>query len=130
MRRHLLLRTAPLNQTSPSAAKAEGQAHFATSILIPVGAEVEVACPAMAEVTPISAAAAVAAAREETVGQAVTLIISVPLAEAAEVAPSSMVLSVHRRGAVGRTSAVVQAAANRTMAIMPLAPAAAAVEED
>jgi hypothetical protein len=52
------------------------------------------------------------------------------LAEAAEVEPSSMVETVHRRGAAEHTSAVVQAAATRIVAIMPLAPAAVAVEED
>ena len=117
-------RTAPSIPTSPLAAMAQG--HAATLV---VQAEVEVACPAMA-VPAIAEAAEVAAAPEETVGKALTQIHLSFVAEAAEVALSSMVETVHRRGAVEHSSAVVQAAATRIVAIMPLAPAAVAVEED
>lgn len=90
----------------------------------------EVACPAMEVAPTLELQAEVAEAREETVGQAVTRIHSRVLAEAAEVARSSMAETVDRLGAVEHTSAVAQAAATRIMAILPLAPAVVAVEED
>jgi hypothetical protein len=110
---------------------AADQAHcLATAILRIPEAEVEVACPAMAVAPTLELQAEVAEAREETVGQAVTRIHWSLLAGAAEVARSSMAETVHRLGAVEPTSAVAQAAATRIMAILPLAPAAVAVEED
>lgn len=110
---------------------AADQAHcLATAILRIPEVEVEVACPAMAVAPTLELQAEVAEAREETVGQAVTRIHWSLLAEAAEVARSSMAETVHRLGAVEPTSAVAQAAATRIMAILPLALAAVAVEED
>ena len=103
---------------------AQVNSHFAT-----VQAAVEVACPAMAGVSAI-ADLAVVEAPEEMVGKVVTQMHLILLAEVVAAEPSSMVQTVHRREVVGATSAVAQAAATRIVAIMPLAPAAAAVEED
>ena len=73
-------------------------------------------------------AAEVAAAPEGTVAVALGPQILLRSAVVVVVAPSSMVQTVHRRGAVEDTSAVARAAATAIMAIMPLALAAEAGE--
>ena len=73
-------------------------------------------------------AAAVAAAPEDAVAVALGTQIVLRSAAVVVVAPSSMVQTVHRRGAVEDTSAVARAAATEITAIMPLALAAEAGE--
>ena len=100
-----------------------------TSLLAAMAATQVAMQVAAAEVYPAVAVTAdspavVEVAPEEMVGVEVKLTV-----EAEEVAPSSMVETVLTRGAVAHTSAVAQAAPTIT-AMVPLALAAAAVEEE
>lgn len=120
-------RTAPSIPTSPLAAMAAPQATFAFLVLVLVQVVAAVAYLAMAVARALAVAgAAVAAAPEETV--VVEFLVT---AEAAEVAPYSMVqAALTSRPVPADSSVVVQAAISGAMAMVAPAPAAEAVEEE
>jgi hypothetical protein len=93
-------------------------------IWVKVQAEAAVAYPATAGEAALAVAEAVAEAPEETVGMELLLAVAEVV-----VAPSLMVETVPTRVAVAHTSAVAQVAA-KIMAMVPLAPAAVAAEEE
>jgi hypothetical protein len=119
-------KTAPSIPTSPLAGMAAPKASFASpvSVLVEVAAEVAYLAMAGLPAKP-EVAAEVAAAPEERV-------VSEKGTEAeAEVAPSSMVqLDWTGRGVPADSSAAVQAATPRAMAMVAPAPVAEAVEEE
>ena len=114
-------KTAPSTPTLPLAAMAAYQIAKVRPVLVELEAA-EAAYPAMAEQAAISQEAAGAAAPEETEG------VELVGVEAAEVEPYLMVQAERTAPPVpADTSAAVQAENSKVLAVMPPAPAAAAV---